>query len=64
MKEYICLYLSKLKNYYNLNKYPITKLLDLNIFFSEDYSPSKTDIFTKKLNLYNTADSTLKCNVK
>jgi len=53
MKEYILLYKSKLNNYYNLQKYPKSKLLDLNIFFSEDYSQSKIDIFTRELNLYN-----------
>ena len=35
MKEYILLYKSKLNNYYNLQKYPKSKLLDLNIFFQK-----------------------------
>jgi len=54
MKEYILLYKSKLNNYCNLEKHPKSKLFDLIIFFSEDYSPSKVDIFTRELNLYNT----------
>ena len=53
MKEYIFLYKSKFKNYCNVDKYPKSKLLDLNIFFSEDYSPSKIDIFTREISLYN-----------
>ncbi|MBP6869398.1 hypothetical protein KBC04_00730 [Candidatus Babeliales bacterium] len=54
MKEYILLYRSKLNKYLNIEKCPKSKLLDLNIFISEDYSPYKIDIFTREINLYNT----------
>jgi len=53
MKEYILLYKSNLNNYCNLERDSKSKLLDLNIFFSEDYSPLKVDIFTRELSLYN-----------
>ena len=53
MKEYLLLYKSKLNNYCNLEKYPKSKLLDLFIFVSEDYSRFQLDIFGRELNLYN-----------
>ncbi len=53
MKEYIFLYKSRFNDYCHLLKHPQTRLLDLLIFVSEDYSPSKLDIFTRELNLYN-----------
>ncbi|MGZ7044395.1 MAG: hypothetical protein ACXVHO_09270 [Methanobacterium sp.] len=54
MKEYLLLYKTKLNNYFNLEKYPKSKLLDLFIFASEDYSALQIDICTRELNLYNT----------
>jgi len=41
MKDYLLLYRSKFNKYYNIEKNPKSKLLDLNIFLSSDYSPYK-----------------------
>ena len=54
MKEYILLYRSKLNKYYNIEKNPKSKLLDLNIFFLEDYRSYDQDIFNKNQIFYNT----------
>lgn len=53
MKEYILLYKSKLNDYCNLDKHPQSKLLDLNIFYSEDYSRSNEYVFIRELILNN-----------